>query len=435
MKAPERMPTRWAELIDAARTLDCIHCGLCLDTCPTFQLTGRESASPRGRVHLMRAAGEGRLVPDADFADEMNGCLVCRRCESVCPAGVEFGPMMGRTRGALELEQPPSGRRKLLRWLGFRVLLSRRWALRLAAHLVRIGQRTGLDELTARFLPEGFPAPADAPRVPSRHARRRLEPPQPEAPAESAWLLEGCVMPILFGPENRATAASLAERGVQARVARKVACCGSLAAHNGDLENARELAKRMIEEHPGEDPVVVNSAGCSSHMAELEELFEQDDPWHARALAFAKRVVDFSSFVAARHATPQPSPLLADARRVTFDDPCHLCHGMGVREAPRQVLDALIAGENARRNAGAQLTRVELDDSEACCGSAGIYSLLEPAASRELLEAKLDALQATGADLLVTANPGCQLQWQSGIERRGLAVRVAHLASLTSPAT
>ena len=430
--APDDRATRWDELVEAARTLDCIHCGLCLDTCPTYQLTGRESASPRGRIHLMRAANEGRVEPDAGFAAEMNGCLVCRRCESVCPAGVEFGPMMGQTRAALERTTPPTGVRRFWRWLGFRVLLRRRWALRTAVWLARFGQLTRLDRLGA-LLP-GLPPAKDAPRVPPARERRRLTPPAPAGqPTTEALVLEGCVMPLLFGAENRATAATLAAHGVAVRVP-DVACCGSLAAHNGDDAVAREQAKELIAGFETPDvPIVVNSAGCSSHMAELHELFDQGDPWHARARAFGARVVDFASFVAERFDPARAARPLADVRRVTWDDPCHLCHGMGVRVPPRDILDALVAAENDARATGPALERVELEDAEACCGSAGIYTLTHAQASRALLEDKLDALEASGADLLVTANPGCQLQWRTGIERRGLAVRVAHLASLTAP--
>ena len=439
MKAPSRDASRWEELVESARTLYCIHCGLCLDTCPTYELTGRESASPRGRVHLMRAAGEGRLVPDADFAAEMNGCLVCRRCESVCPAGVEFGPMMGQTRAALQALQPSSTGTRFWRWFGFRVLLSRRWALRATAALVRLGQVTGLDRLSAPLLPRGFPAPADAPVIPPARERSRLVPARLAAPTEQAFVLEGCVMPILFGAENRATVAALAAHGVQAIAPPSVACCGSLAAHNGDAAGATELAKRLIEAYAGDAPIVVNSAGCTSHMHELDELFERDDPWHARAKAFSERVVDFTTYLSTR-VRPQADAhvaLFQGVTRVTYDDPCHLCHGMGVRQAPRDLLDAAIASENERRRAAgtAPIQRVELDESEACCGAAGLYSMLHPAESKKLLESKLDAFEATGAELLITANPGCQMQWRAGLSARGHDANVAHIATLMAEAT
>lgn len=425
----------WSSLVDYAKSLDCIHCGLCLETCPTYRLTGRESASPRGRVHLMRALGEGRIEPDGGLIDELDGCLVCRRCESVCPAGVEFGAMLGHARDGLEDLRPTAMRRRLLRWIGLRLLLPHRQALASVAAATRLGQATGVLKLAAPLLPSSFPPAGDIPQVPPRAQRQRLPRETPAEPAtERAIVLEGCLMPVLFGDVNRATASVLAALGVTAVAPPSAGCCGSLHAHNGDLEEARRLARAMIEAFEIEEvPIVVNSAGCGAHLAEYPELFDPSDPWHARASALAARVVDFTRFVARRlqrstlKAFTQAGPF-SGTRRLTWDDPCHLCHGQGIREEPRQLLDALVASTP-------DLERVELDDSEGCCGSAGIYSLLEPEASRQILEAKLDALEETGADLLVTANPGCQLQWQTGIKRRGLDVRVAHIAKLFALAT
>lgn len=424
---------KWSNLVDSARSLDCIHCGLCLETCPTYRLTGRESSSPRGRVHLMRALGEGRLEPDGDFIQEMDDCLVCRRCESVCPAGVEFGAMMGHTRAGLEGIRDQALLRRSLRWLGFRVLLPHRSALALAAGATRLAQQTGLINLFAPLLPKSFPPPAEIPTIPASSARRRLPEitPTTHRPYERAIVLEGCMMPVLFGDVNRATTRGLAALGVESLAPTAAGCCGSLHAHNGDIVQARKLAKHMImifeQSDLAELPIVVNSAGCGSHMSEYAELFEAHDPWHARAELFSKRVVDFTSFVAERLERIHLAKALVGHTSMTWDDPCHLCHGQGVRSAPREILEAL------SRASG--VPHVPLHDSEGCCGSAGIYSLLAPNASTEILESKLDALEATGADLLVTANPGCQLQWQLGIKRRGLAVRVAHIATLFAEAT
>ncbi len=421
-------------LVDYAKSLDCIHCGLCLTTCPTYRITGAESSSPRGRIHLMRAVAEERLEPDADFADEMSFCLLCRHCESVCPAGVRFGAMMEYTRAGLAKRAPGSLRARLLRWLGFRVLLPHRAALGAFAALARCARRTGLEWLGAPLLRRLGVDPASAPDVPPARERRRL----PEhVPAHARWrgaerarvaLLEGCVMPVLFGRVNRATVDSLAALGVACDVPHGQTCCGSLHAHNGDLDGARTLARRTIEAfEPGApQPIVVNSAGCGSHLRELHHLFGESDPWRARAEAVAQRVVDYTRFVAPLLAAADVAPQLdagAVAQPVAWDDPCHLCHGQGVRAEPRAALDA-IGG----------LERVELEDSEDCCGSAGIYSILRPADSAAVLEPKLDALERSGARTLVTANPGCQMQWESGLRRRGSSIAVVHLAELVARA-
>jgi glycolate oxidase iron-sulfur subunit len=419
-----------AALVDYVRSLDCIHCGLCLQACPTFRLTGQEASSPRGRIHLMRAVAEERLAPDAVFADEMGFCLLCRHCESACPAGVQFGAMMEFTRGALERERPGGPLRRTLRWLGFRVLLPHRLALRLCGSLLRAAQMLRFDRLADRFLPRlGL---RFLPRVPALAARRLL--PRRIAPEGAAHgevaLLEGCVMPELHARVNRATARSLARLGLAVRVP-ELACCGSLHAHNGDLEGARALARRLITTLEGERAadghpldLVLNSAGCGAHLKELHHLFAVEEPWHARAAALAKRVRDYSEVVApllvrsgARLVTPPvPQP-------IAWDDPCHLCHAQRIRSEPREVLAALPG-----------LARVELPDSESCCGSAGIYSLVRPEASRAVLARKLLDLERSGARTLVTANPGCQLQWESGLAREGRDVRVAHLAELVDAA-
>lgn len=415
-------------LVDYAKSLDCIHCGLCLQTCPTFRLTGSESASPRGRIHLMRAVGEGRLEADAVFADEMDFCLLCRHCESVCPAGVSFGAMMEHTRGALENVRASSASRRLLRWLGFRVALPSRIVLRLAASGLRALQVLGLDRLADRLSDRGL---RFLPRVPPLSARRLLPRRTPAAgqPRKALAFLEGCVMPEFHARVNRATVRSLAQLGCEVRIPRGLVCCGSLHAHNGDLEGARALARRMLEAFDGERseageplPIVVNSAGCGAHLRELHHLFPPEDPLHARAEALARRVQDYSQVVApllagrstTRPAVPEPA---------TWDDPCHLCHAQGVRSEPRKVL-ANLGG----------LELVELADSESCCGSAGIYSLLRPEASQAVFAPKLEAFVRSGAQTLVTANPGCQMQWESGLARAGKDARVVHLAELVDAA-
>jgi glycolate oxidase iron-sulfur subunit len=427
---PALAVARAPALVDYAKSLDCIHCGLCLQTCPTFRLTGNEGSSPRGRIHLMRAVAEGRLEAGAAFADEMEFCLLCRHCESVCPAGVRFGQMMEFTRGALERERPGGPVRRLLRWLGFRVVLPRRAVLRLLGSLLRAAQVLRLDVLADRVL--GDRGLRHLPRVPGLGARARLPARTAAAgpPRGEVALLEGCVMPEFHARVNRATARSLARLGLAVRVPRDVVCCGSLHAHNGDLDGARALARILIaaceretDAHGEKLPLVTNSAGCGAHLKELQHLFAADDPWHARARELAARVRDYSQVVAPlleRDSPPLAAPALPAP--LAWDDPCHLCHAQGVRAEPRAVLARI------------PLAQVELADSEACCGSAGIYSLLRPEASRAVFARKLAELERCGARTLVTANPGCQIQWESGLARAGQAVHVVHLAELVDAA-
>ena len=415
------------DLIDYAHTLDCIHCGLCLQTCPTFRLSGSEASSPRGRIHLMRAVAEAQLEATRSFADEMDFCLLCRHCESVCPAGVRFGEMMETTRAGLRIG--PWHRRGLA-WLGFRIVLPSRVMLKLCALGLRLLQLARIDRWFAGL--------RHLPRIQPLRATRRMPGHTPAATAARGRVdvLHGCVLPELFPQVSQATVESLATLGHSVRVPHAVVCCGSLHAHNGDLEGARALVRRAIEAfEPGSreaTPIVVNSAGCGSHLKECAQLFAEDDPWKERALAFAGRVRDYAEFVSdaiAGSTAPASAALgrLATApdvgSRVAWDDPCHLCHGQGIRDEPRRILDALDGIEP-----------VELEDSESCCGSAGLWALSHPEEAARLFEKKRQAFERTGAEVLVTSNPGCQLQWSSGLKAAGSTARVVHLAELVRAA-
>jgi len=410
-------------LVDYARSLDCIHCGLCLQTCPTYQSSGRESSSPRGRIHLMRSVAEDLLAPDAAFQEEMEYCLVCRHCESVCPAGVQFGAMMEYTRDQLNRQGSSPITTRLARWFGFRKLLPSRRLLRLAASGLGIAQRLGFIRLWAKVV--GPASLADQPPVPPRTERHPLPAVTPaEGEARGAVaMLAGCVMPELFGRVNTATARVLAASGAEVHVPGEHVCCGALHAHNGDLEGARALARTTIAAfEPTQGPVVVNSAGCGSHLKELDRILADDPAWAERARTFTGRVVDLSEYLAAPEVLARLAPRLGPPEgvgRVAWDDPCHLCHGQQVRDAPRTLLDAVPG-----------LHQCTLDDPEACCGSAGIYSMLRPDDSAAVLERKLDDLAASGAQVLVTGNPGCHLQWATGVSARGLRVEVLHLAEV-----
>jgi glycolate oxidase iron-sulfur subunit len=234
-------------------------------------------------------------------------------------------------------------------------------------------------------------------------------------------------MPELYGRVNRATVAVLADLGFASRTARGHVCCGALHAHNGELEGARELARSTIErfEALGDAPIVVNSAGCGAHMKAYGHLLEHDAAWKERAQRFSRRVVDFSEFVAAKApADWAPDASGSGMGKLAYDDPCHLCHGQQIRAQPRSLLE---------RVRGAQ--RVEMNNAESCCGSAGIYSVLRPADSQAVFDAKARDFAACGADTLVTANPGCQMQWDAGLRRAGSKARVVHLAEVLAART
>lgn len=423
---------RREDLVDYAKSLDCIHCGLCLRTCPTYQLTGAEPSSPRGRIYLMRAVAEGKVdARDAAYREEIDFCLVCRHCESVCPAGVRFGEMMETARTGLEASSPRPLPVRIARYVGFELVLRSRMWMSAAAGALRMAQVTGLARLVAPLLGDRGRSLAAQPTVPPRRERRALAGVTAAAGEKRGRVavLEGCVMRELYGRVNRATVAVLSELGFESHVAARHVCCGALHAHNGRLEGARELARSTIQQLEslaghGEPPldVIVNSAGCGAHMKGYGHLLADDPEWAERAARFSSRVRDFSEFVAA-NAPAGWKAQLPGSETLAYDDPCHLCHGQQVRAQPRSLLD-LVAGAR----------RVELPDAESCCGSAGIYSFARPSDSQAVFARKLASLDACGADVLVTANPGCQIQWETGLRRAGRRARVAHLAEILAAA-
>jgi glycolate oxidase iron-sulfur subunit len=314
--------------------------------------------------------------------------------------------------------------------------------MRAFASFARCAQITGVLRVLAPLLGKRGTALLAAPSIPSRSERKRLPRSTPAigTPRGAVAVLEGCVMPELYGRVNRASVAVLAACGFDVRCPRDHACCGSLHAHNGDHEEALRLAQATIaafdelrDETGAPIPIVVNSAGCSAHMKDYGRLLHDDAEWSERALHFSARVRDFTEFLAADRATEAGSSAqmkatsgadrLRELYPITFDDPCHLCHGQGIRKPPRALLDDIPG-----------MQRVELAGSELCCGSAGIYSLIRPDDSAAVFAPKLDALRASGAKTLVTANPGCQLQWETGLARADVDVRVMHIAEVLEAA-
>jgi glycolate oxidase iron-sulfur subunit len=402
-----------------ARSLDCVHCGLCLESCPTYRETGRELSSPRGRVYLLRGVAEGRLPLSDAVAEEAYLCLDCRSCETACPSGVRFGSLIELARAEVEGAGLREGWPKRLERFGLRGILPHRRRLRFVVGLLGATQRLGLDRLLAPLLP---PALRDSmallPAAPPRRERRAL----PEIiPAEGerrgrVGFFVGCVMPELFGAVNAATVRVLARNGFEVAVPRGQGCCGALHAHSGDLEYARTLARRNIAVFAAAevDAVVVNSAGCSAAMRDAGDWLPEEGD------AFAAGVRDVAEFLDAEGLRPPPGRVDAS---VCYDDPCHLVHGQGVAEAPRRLLEQ-IPGVALRPHA----------DPAACCGAAGIYNLTHAEMSRAILARKLDALAAADPDVIATGNPGCLMQLRAGAQLRGLRARVAHPIELLDEA-
>jgi glycolate oxidase iron-sulfur subunit len=401
---------------DLEGILDCMHCGICLPQCPTYRVLGQEMDSPRGRVYLMRAVTEGRIGLTDNFLLHMDRCLGCRACETACPAGVPFGRLLEETRGQLErLARRPLSRRLLGR-LVLGVFPDRRRLGRLL-RATRLYQRSGLRRaVRASGILRPFRRLAAMeqllPTTASREAGALPTETLPVGPSRgTVALLEGCVQALLFPDVNRATVTLLARAGYRVLVPERQACCGALHLHWGDRAAGRELARRNVAALAEADWVVANAAGCGAAMRDYAHLL----PGEPAAATLAARVRDVSELLA-EHV---PGPRRPLDLTVTYHDPCHLAHGQRVREAPRALLRAIPG-----------LRLVDLLDSDLCCGSAGVYNLMEPEIASQLLDRKLDRIAATGAEVVATGNPGCILQIRQGLAARGLAIRVHHPVEL-----
>ena len=407
------------ELISA-----CVHCGFCLPTCPTFAVLGVEMDSPRGRIRLMKTVWEHRLGADAPgLEDHISKCLDCRACETACPSGVEYGKLVEGARSQIVVARPRSPIERLIRTAAFEWLLPHRRALGTFATLSIAAKRLGIGSLMRATRLGVARRMADLlDLLPDRAtATARIEA-SADKPRARVAMLEGCVMGSVFGKTNAATARVLARNGVEVVATVGQTCCGALHAHAGERELARDLARRNIAafERVAADAVIVNAAGCGAAMKEYGWLLKDDALWSARASVFAAKVKDATEFLGDIGMTEPPGTL---SGRVTWDDPCHLLHGQKIREQPRALL-AAIPG----------LEVVALEEADWCCGSAGTYNVTQPDLARSILERKVANIVRTGADTVVTANPGCLMQIQSGLRQAGSNVRVVHLLDLLDEA-
>jgi glycolate oxidase iron-sulfur subunit len=405
--------------------LACVHCGFCLPACPTYVRLGDEADSPRGRLYLMRAVVEGRLSPDSPaLHTHLDRCLGCRACEPVCPSGVPYGHLLERGRAVVRSHRSPPGSVRLLL-----AVLARPLVARAAWALARWARATRLPALAARVLPRrwGVSAAMLASSAPARlpvrggsvgSAARRGGPAPDDAPPERGRvaMLRGCVQEGLFGRVNRATERTLGVNGYQVVPVSGQGCCGALHAHAGDLEGARALARRNVAAFGASsvDFVCVNAAGCGVAMREYGELLA-GDPSEPQAREVAARVRDVSHLLA--EAGPRPGAVVE--ARVAWDPPCHLLHAQGEDRAPLQVLDAIPG-----------LARRPLFRASECCGGAGLYGLTHAELGGHIGDDKVGAIRASGADVVVTANPGCHMQIGGTLLLGGGGPSVVHLVEL-----
>ena len=402
----------------------CVHCGLCVNSCPTYAITGLEVESPRGRIHLAKAVDEGRIPLTATVQSHWELCLQCRACEAVCPSGVPYGRIMEHARAQLDAAAPEGRSARRLRRFLLRNVIARPRVLAAMMFPARVLAGSRLRTLARTSGAIRLLGPlAQAERQLPCEVGAPFRPGDPLAPSagtgEQAILFTGCIMGELFGDVHRATGRVLANRGVQGVAPEGQGCCGALHAHDGDLDFARKLARRNIDALDStEGPIVVNSAGCGAAMKEYGELLSRDRRYAERALRFSARVVDFSEYVATLPAA-SPGRFFGS---VAYQDACHLAHAQRIREQPRALL----------RQAGCTL--IEAEGADMCCGAAGIYSLIQPEMSAKLRERKARQFAQHRPDVIVTANPGCQLQYEAAVREAGLQSRVLHIAQVLDEA-
>ncbi len=401
------------------KLLACIHCGLCLEACPTYVITGNENDGPRGRLYLMRAVAEERLEKTSSaFATHIDRCLGCRACEQVCPAGVEYGQLLEASREVLLESQPrPDLANRVLRvvlrhvWLSPRRLRMFFGASRLFRDLglARLLLESGVLSRRAEFGVALLESSKEISRAKAQRSKvRRKE----EKNAEVVLLFKGCVGEGLFARVNRATERVLGVNNFEVKSPVEQVCCGALHAHAGDLEGARELARKNIAAFDFEAPIITNAGGCGAMLATYGHLLANDEDFAARAANFSGRVRDVSQQLATTTMRAAPSPT---GQSVTYDTSCHLMYGQGSGEASERMLRT-IAGKDF----------LALNGTERCCGAAGVYNLLQPEMSQRVLSEKLDHIKETGAGILATGNPGCQMHIGAGACLSGMKLRVCH---------
>lgn len=409
----------------------CIHCGLCLNACPTYRELGLEMDSPRGRIYQIIQVERGRLPLGENFVRHIDLCLDCRACETACPSGVEYGRLVETARAQIDQYYQRSRVGTWARHFFFRRLLPNRKMLDRLGNLLWAYQKSGLEKLVLRsgilkLLPNRLERVAGlSPRMEKPFFTKQLGravKPRSE-PRYRVAFFAGCIANLAFARLNEATVRVLVRNGCEVVIPEGQGCCGALHVHAGIRGVARELAKRNIQTFldGGYDAIITNAAGCGSVLKEYPLLFEHEDKeFYERACAFSSRVRDVTEFLAGIELNRDFKTVQA---RVTYQDPCHLGHAQSIRTAPRRLI-AAVPG----------LQFVELKESEVCCGSAGIYNVVHNDMADRLLAAKMQRIDETGADLILTANPGCLLQLRAGVARLGRKRRVMHVVELLDEA-
>lgn len=431
-----------------ALTEQCIHCGMCLQNCPTYVTLGKEADSPRGRIQLMRAVSDGRIELDGAFRDHLDLCLSCLSCQTACPSGVQYGTLIDTVRLSLAEKYTPGRIEKLVRWFGLQQFMPYLGRLRFAAKLFRLYQLVGLQKLVRAVnrLPKNLKAmEAILPPLPANHFDYSKPVPAIGQKRGTVAFFYGCLQDAFLGDVNQATIRVLQRNGYEVRFPQSQTCCGAAHDHTGDADGARVLARKNIDaflhsspfgdggrwhvsdaaqtpqdgraiEGGGYDAIINNAGGCGAMLKEYAHLLAEDPAYAERAKQFVSQVQDISEFLAKNLAR---APRGAINARVTYSDSCHLRNKQKVVKQPRELLKQI---------PGIEL--IEMQSPDRCCGSAGVYNLMQVDSADEILDTRMQDIAATNADIIVTTNTGCHLQLIYGVRKAGLKARVAHLVEL-----
>ena len=418
--------------LDYSVLQQCMHCGLCLPTCPTYDATKIERHSPRGRISLMRAIADGRLDATKTFADEMYFCLGCLACMTACPAGVNYAELFEHARAEAEASGVlKSPKRNFIRAFAIRWLFMDLSHLRLVGRILRIYQQLGLQALVRgsgvlKLLPKRLQElEGITPDIQPKFSAELIAPVTPAVGTKKyrVAMLIGCAQDLIFSDINRDTVEVLARNGCEVITPPKQLCCGSLHAHNGEWEMAQQLARKQLEQFPPDqfDAIITNAGGCGSHLKHYHKLLADDPAYRDRAVLWDKKVKDIHEWLV--EIGIQPPANHAPAQVVTYHESCHLAHGQKITAQPRQLLGLI-----------PNLKLVELPESLWCCGSAGIYNIVQPEMAGQLLDRKLKHIKSTGVSIVANGNPGCLLQLINGAKQQGLDLRVVHPVTLLAEA-
>jgi glycolate oxidase iron-sulfur subunit len=419
-------PDHLAKLQLEAAAQPCIHCGLCLQACPTYALNGKEMDSPRGRISLIRAAAEGRIDFSGAFQEHIHLCLACRACESACPSGVQYGSLVELARISIEERRQPDLVERVVRWLALRQLMPCLPRLKGIARLMRLYQTLGLSALALHmgFLPEGLKTLEGLlPPMPQHHTNYRKPAPALGTQYGRVAFFYGCVQEAFLAQVNQATIRVLQTNGYAVHFPNDQTCCGAAQLHLGEAELARQLARRNIDAflqaEAAEGPfeaIINNAGGCGASLKEYPHLLKEDPLYAEKARRFSALVKDISEFLV-EHLNVIPR---GEVRaRVTYADSCHLRHAQKVVNQPRSLLKSVPG-----------IDLVELKKPDQCCGSAGVYNIVQAQTANAILDGKMSDIAATGAEIIVTTNTGCQMQLQYGVRKAQLPARVVHLVEV-----